>query len=68
MTTDPRAPAAAHDISLSPSTWDFPLSTAIFAIVMGGLGIAVLAAVGLMLLARWLRRRRTAQVPFSSRR
>jgi hypothetical protein len=33
----PLDPAGAHDISVSPSSWDLPLGTAIFAIVLGGL-------------------------------
>ena len=63
---DRQAPAVAHDISVSPSTWDLELGTAIFAIVVGGLCIAVLLAVYAMLLARSLRRRRTAQNLISS--
>jgi hypothetical protein len=55
---DPRATVVAHDISVSPSTWDLELGTAIFAIVVGGLGIAVLLTVDAMLLARSLRRRK----------
>jgi hypothetical protein len=36
---DPRLPADAHDISVSPSTWDSPRDAMIFAIASGGAGV-----------------------------
>jgi hypothetical protein len=44
---DPRVPADAHDISLSPSTWELPLGTMIFAAVLGGL--ATVGVVGMVI-------------------
>jgi hypothetical protein len=51
-------PAEAHDISAAPSTWDVPLFSMIFGIVVSGLWLTGGAAITAMILLRWRRRRR----------
>jgi hypothetical protein len=63
---DPRTPSVAHDISVSPTTWNLQLSTSIFAIVVSGLWLALIARVAVRLLLRRRRRRGTAQSLISS--
>jgi hypothetical protein len=64
---DPRDPADAHDISVSPSTWDLERGTALFVIALSGLAALGFSALAAHLLRRQRARRKPPRIVTQSR-